>query len=95
VADCSCCSCATGSSAGDRGLTWTQRLFFFPTDWLVQTPVRLFAVLVPIIFLWTGLLPLEHAELADLINYQLPMLIALMAPMIWLSGGRYLPLPST
>jgi cellulose synthase (UDP-forming) len=77
------------------GLTWTQRLFFFPLDWLVQTPVRLFAVLVPIIFLWTGLAPLERAELPDLISYQLPLLIALMGPMIWLSGGRYLPLLST
>jgi cellulose synthase (UDP-forming) len=77
------------------GLTWIQRLFFFPTDWLCQTPVRLFAVLVPIVFLWTGLPPLERADLTDLINYQLPVLIALMGPMIWLSGGSYLPLLST
>ncbi|MGO9601755.1 MAG: glycosyltransferase family 2 protein [Isosphaeraceae bacterium] len=77
------------------GLTWIQRLLFFPIDWLVQTPVRLFAVLVPIVFLWTGLAPLEHAELPDLIRYQLPMLIALMGPMTWLSGGSYLPMLST
>ena len=77
------------------GLTWIQRLFFFPIDWLVQTPVRLFAVLVPIVYLWTGLPPLEHAGLPDLIDYQLPVLVALMGPMIWLSGGRYLPLLST
>ncbi|WP_165235146.1 glycosyltransferase [Aquisphaera insulae] len=77
------------------GLTWLQRLFFFPSDWLVQTPVRLFAVLVPIIYLWTGIPPLEHADLSDLVRYQLPMLIALMAPMVWLSGGRYLPFVST
>jgi cellulose synthase (UDP-forming) len=77
------------------GLTWTQRLFFFPLDWLVQTPVRLFAVLVPIVFLWTGMVPLQGADLPDLIDYQLPMLVALMGPMIWLSGGRYLPLLST
>ncbi len=77
------------------GLTWLQRLFFFPMDWLVQTPVRLFAVLVPVIFLWTGLPPLVGAELSDLISYQLPVLIALVGPMIWLSGGSYLPLLST
>jgi cellulose synthase (UDP-forming) len=77
------------------GLTWIQRLFFFPFDWLCQTPVRLFGVLVPIVFLWTGLPPLERANMADLINYQVPMLIALTAPMIWLSGGSYLPLLST
>jgi cellulose synthase (UDP-forming) len=77
------------------GLTWIQRLFFFPFDWLCQTPVRLFGVLVPIVFLWTGLPPLERAGMSDLINYQVPMLIALTAPMIWLSGGSYLPLLST
>jgi cellulose synthase (UDP-forming) len=77
------------------GLSWLQRLFFFPLDWLVQTPVRLFAVLIPIVFLWTGLAPLEHAELPDLINYQLPVIIALTGPMTWLSSGRYLPLVST
>jgi cellulose synthase (UDP-forming) len=77
------------------GLTAIQRLFFFPIDWLVQTPVRLFAVLVPIVFLWTGLPPLEHAELSELIDHQLPLLVAHMGPMIWLSGGRYLPLLST
>ena len=77
------------------GLTGIQRLLFFPTDWLVQTPVRLFAVLVPIIFLWTGLAPLQHADLPDLINYQIPVLIAHMGLMMWRSGGRYLPFLST
>jgi cellulose synthase (UDP-forming) len=77
------------------GLSAIQRLFFFPLDWLVQTPVRLFAVLVPIIFLWTGLAPLDHATVSDLISYQLPLLIAHMGPLVWLSGGRYLPLLST
>jgi cellulose synthase (UDP-forming) len=66
-------------------------VLFFPTDWLVQTPVRLFAVLVPIIFLWTGLAPLEHADLPELISYQIPVLVAHMGLMMWLSGGRYLP----
>jgi cellulose synthase (UDP-forming) len=77
------------------GLTALQRVLFFPTDWLVQTPVRLFAVLVPIIFLWTGLEPLQHANLPDLINFQIPVLIAHMGLMMWLSGGRYLPFLST
>ena len=77
------------------GLTMMQRLLFFPTDWLVQTPVRLFAVLVPIIFLWTGLPPLVHAEVPDLINYQIPVLVAHMGVMMWLSGGRYLPFLTT
>ena len=77
------------------GLTWIQRLLFFPTDWLVQTPVRLFAVVVPIIFLWTGVAPIQHADLPDLINYQIPVLIAHMGVMTWLSGGRYLPFLST
>ncbi|RUL84172.1 glycosyltransferase family 2 protein [Tautonia sociabilis] len=77
------------------GLSPIQRLFFFPIDWMVQTPVRLFAVLVPIVFLWTGMAPLVGATLPDLIRYQLPVLVALTAPMIWLSGGRYLPLLST
>jgi cellulose synthase (UDP-forming) len=66
-------------------------LLFFPIDWLVQTPARLFGVLVPILFLWTGLAPLEHADLADLINYQVPVIIVLVGLMTWLSIGRHLP----
>lgn len=77
------------------GLSPLQRLFFFPIDWLVQTPVRLFSVLVPIVYLWTGLSPLVGADISGLINYQLPVLAALTGPMVWLSRGRYLPLLST
>jgi cellulose synthase (UDP-forming) len=76
------------------GLTAAQRLLFFPLDWLVQTPVRLFAVLVPILFLWTGLTPLLYADVTQLIDYQLPVLVSLTALMAWLSGGRHLPLLS-
>ncbi|WP_165251252.1 glycosyltransferase family 2 protein [Paludisphaera soli] len=73
------------------GLTLLQRLLFFPLDWLVQTPARLLSVLVPIIFLWTGLAPIRNAHLSDLINYQLPVIIALLGLIGWLSDGRHVP----
>ena len=55
------------------GLSFLQRLFFFPLDWLVQYPVRLLGIIVPIVFLWTGVGPFIITSLDEMLSYQLPV----------------------
>ena len=59
------------------GLSFLQRLFFFPLDWLVQYPVRVLGIVVPIVFLWTGVGPFVITSLEEMLSYQLPSFIAL------------------
>jgi cellulose synthase (UDP-forming) len=43
-----------------RGLTFVQRLMFLPTHWLSQSPALMLALVAPLVFFWTGILPFVH-----------------------------------
>ncbi len=77
------------------GLTLLQRLFFLPIDWVVQHVIRLLMVLVPIIYLWTGVGPFVIPSMAELLMYQLPALVALLGAIRWFAPNSYLPILST
>lgn len=77
------------------GLNLFQRLMFLPTSWVVQYFVRFATLLVPIVFLWTGLAPLYFTDVAELVSYQFPVLAAYFLLMAWLTPTRYLPLVSS
>ncbi len=77
------------------GLTLIQRLFFFPLDWLVQYPVRVVGIIVPIVFLWTGIGPFLITSLDELMSYQLPAFIALTWTMRFFAPNCYVPILST
>ena len=77
------------------GLSLLQRLFFFPLDWLVQYPVRLLGILVPIVFLWTGVGPFIITSLEDMLSYQLPAFIAIAWTMRFFAPNCYVPILST
>lgn len=76
------------------GLTPGQRLLFFPFSWIVQYPVRMMTILVPIVYLWSGLTPLVFADIDSLLDYQLPMLLGFMFGLRWLAPHHYVPLLS-
>jgi cellulose synthase (UDP-forming) len=76
------------------GVPWLHRILFFPFSWIIQYPVRLIGLLVPVVYLWTGLTPLEFTDLDDLLAYQLPLLLASGMGMRWLAPDRYAPLLS-
>ncbi|MFO1153316.1 MAG: glycosyltransferase [Rhodospirillales bacterium] len=78
-----------------RDLPLLQRLLFFPFSWVIQYPVRLMALIVPIVYLGTGLTPMFFTELADLIDYQLPMMMAFCLGLRWLAPHHYVPILST
>jgi cellulose synthase (UDP-forming) len=77
------------------GLTLLQRFFFFPLDWLVQYPVRMVAMIVPIVFIWTGVGPFLITSLDDLLAHQLPTYVALAWAMRFFAPGCYVPILST
>jgi cellulose synthase (UDP-forming) len=74
-----------------RNLTLMQRLLFLPTHWLTQNLMLLFTIIAPLIFLWTGVLPLVNVTAEAVLYYLLPMMIA-VAGGIWVFAPRqYFP----
>lgn len=76
------------------GLTLLQRIMFMPTSWLIQYIVRFCLLIVPIVFLWTGVAPLFFTSTEDIIYYQMPVLLAYFLLMRWITPSRYLPVVS-
>lgn len=77
------------------GLTLFRRFMFLPLSWLIQYLVRFVMLIVPAVFLWTGLAPLYFTSVDDIIYYQLPVLLSYFLFIRWLAPNRYLPVIST
>jgi cellulose synthase (UDP-forming) len=74
-----------------RNLTWMQRLLFLPTHWLSQSLMLMLIIVAPLVFLWTGVLPLINVTTEAVLYYQLPMVLA-VAGGIWAFAPRqYFP----
>lgn len=74
------------------GLGWRHRLLFLPTYWLLQLPSKLFLVAVPLVFLWTGLVPLHLSGLEEFLLYPLTTMVVCSGAMMRLAPGAHLPL---
>src|ERR1700680_521653 len=70
------------------GLSLFQRIMFIPLSWLVQYLVRFFVLVVPPIYLWSGVPPLYFTSTIDIINYQLPVLLVYFLLMLWITPSR-------
>jgi cellulose synthase (UDP-forming) len=74
-----------------RNLTLMQRLLFLPTHWLTQNLMLLLTIIAPLVFLWTGVLPLVNVTAEAVLYYLLPMMLA-VAGGIWVFAPRqYFP----
>ncbi len=77
------------------GLRPWHRLLFFPWYWLVHLPVKVFLLIVPTVFLWTGLVPM-HVPSLEVFVAQLFTTVAVMSlVMTWLAPGSYVPIVTT
>ncbi|MCD8504629.1 MAG: glycosyltransferase [Burkholderiaceae bacterium] len=76
------------------GLNAIQRILFFPTSWLIQYTVRIMLILIPIVYLLTGMIPFYFTSIGDLVFFQAPVFLAFFLNMRWLVGGKYMPLVS-
>ena len=77
------------------GLTLFQRIMFIPLSWLVQYVVRFAILVVPPVYLWTGVAPLYFTSTWDIVYYQAPVLFAYFFLMLWITPSRYLPIVSS
>jgi cellulose synthase (UDP-forming) len=77
------------------GLNLFQRIMFLPLSWLVQYVVRLSILIVPAVYLWTGIAPLYFTGVEDILFYQAPVLLAYFLLMVWITPSRYLPIVSS
>lgn len=77
------------------GLSLFQRIMFIPLSWLVQYVVRFSVLIVPPVYLWTGMAPLHFTDTSDIIYYQVPVLLSYFFLMRWITPSRYLPFLST
>jgi cellulose synthase (UDP-forming) len=76
------------------GLALMQRLQFLPTHWISLGLRSFIAVVVPVVFLWTGLSPVYDVTAADVLFYFVPMLFALAGGIFVYAPGQLLPLAS-
>jgi cellulose synthase (UDP-forming) len=76
------------------GLSLMQRLLFLPTHWLSQSLSMVFGILAPIVFLWTGVLPMANVTLDGVVNYLVPMVLAIVGGICLYAPGKYFPLAS-
>ena len=74
------------------GLKLIQRLLFLPTHWFTQALMTLVTLLVPIVFLLTGLPPMQHTTPEAVAFYLAPVLIAVFGGLVAFAPGRYHPL---
>lgn len=81
-------------AAGPFGesLTLMQRLLFLPTHWLSQSLTFVLAPLVPLVFLWTGVLPMVNVTLEGVISYILPVVLAMVGGICLYAPKQYFPL---
>jgi cellulose synthase (UDP-forming) len=77
------------------GLPILKRLLFLPVDWVIHYVTRLLTIVVPILYLWTGVGPFLIPSLEDLLSYQLPVFFALWGVIRWFAPHSYFPVLST
>ncbi|MBX2829573.1 MAG: glycosyltransferase [Rhodospirillales bacterium] len=75
-------------------LSLRDRIFYFPFGWLFQHPIRIAAILVPLIYLYFGVSPFEELSMMALVENVLPAILATTGLMLWLVPGCYVPIIS-
>ncbi|MFO0997948.1 MAG: glycosyltransferase [Alphaproteobacteria bacterium] len=75
-----------------RGLPFFYRLIFLPTYWFIQLPSRIVYILLPIIYLLTGLPPVLLPSQEALVGYLGPAMIGGVGLIWWAGRGAFLPI---
>ena len=74
-----------------RNLSIMQRLLFLPTHWISQSLMFILAIVAPLVFLWTGVLPFTNVTTEAVFYYLVPMIMAMVGG-IWVYAPRqYFP----
>ena len=78
------------------GLTIIQRILFLanPLYWLSFTTMHVMAVLAPIVFMFTGYVPIANVSSEDVLFYQIPVMVYFMVFGAMFGGGKIHPVLS-
>ncbi|WFU43012.1 glycosyltransferase [Bradyrhizobium sp. CB82] len=74
------------------GLGLMHRLLFFPTHWLSLGLRAIMVVVVPIVFMWTGLSPVVDVTPESVFFYLFPAILALNGGISWFAPHEHFPL---
>lgn len=74
-----------------KNLKLIHRILFFPIFWIAQPFLRFFVLIIPIIFLITGLSPIYVSHYTDIIFYQAPLLCLNILVGLWLLPQHFVP----
>jgi cellulose synthase (UDP-forming) len=77
------------------GLRWHERAFFLPLHWVSQTLAQSLSMVIPAVFLLTGVPPLVGATLGEILSIQAPAIIATVVAMRLLAPHEYHPIAAT
>jgi cellulose synthase (UDP-forming) len=69
-----------------------QRLLFLPTHWLTQSLTFFLSSVVPLVFLWTGVLPMVNVTIEGFVHYLVPMVLAIVGGICLYAPKEYFPL---
>lgn len=75
-----------------KDLSLMQRLLFLPTHWLIQSMTFFLGVFVPVVFLWTGMLPMVNVTIEGVLHYLVPMILAMIGGVCLFAPKQYFPL---
>lgn len=78
--------------AQDKELTLKKKILFFPFYWMIQHGSRVFFQLIPLVFFLFGVGPIPATEGQEILDYQLPFILAVSGSMFLLMRPFYLPL---
>jgi cellulose synthase/poly-beta-1,6-N-acetylglucosamine synthase-like glycosyltransferase len=74
------------------GLPFLYRCLLLPTYWAVQLPARIFYVVLPLLYLLTGLAPLLVRDYSALIGHLGPLIMSSTGLIWWLARDCYFPI---
>jgi cellulose synthase (UDP-forming) len=74
-----------------RNLSIMQRLLFLPTHWVSQSSMFLVCIFAPLVFLWTGILPLVNVTSEAALYYIVPMILAAVGGTWVYAPRQYFP----
>ena len=77
------------------GLRLRDRIFFTPLFWMVQPLAQMTALLVPMIYLLTGLMPMAPVALPEILSFQIPALLSVLIALRFFARRSYFPLAAT
>lgn len=73
-------------------MTLMQRILLFPIYWVFHVPARLLVILIPILYFWFGLEPLQNARGLEILHWQIPMLAAGWSASLFYFGRNGMPI---